>query len=133
MKHPVLLFVLFLVNVPVLIAQEAIIDTSYYQIYPEHITGRYYFSRKYTALKIKDKKREVDYLYMPNTSLYMGVGASDKDMRRSLAHCFRFFAPDIEQGETDYLDVPLHIYACKKLAYLLYKLARGNYLGLEAF
>ncbi|HLT08230.1 MAG TPA: DUF4421 domain-containing protein [Cyclobacteriaceae bacterium] len=135
MKHPVLLFVLFLVNVPVLIAQEAIIDTSYYQIYPEHITGRYYFSRKYTALKIKDKKREVDYLYMPNTTLNMGVGATYKNISLNLAYGFGFLNPDNGQGETKYLDAQAHIYPRKMVVDLFLQLYKGYYLlpeGLAA-
>ncbi len=68
-----------------LIAQEKPPENSYYQEFPEHVTSRFYFSRKYTSLKIKDRISNQSYHYMPNSTLNLGLGATYRDLTLNLA------------------------------------------------
>jgi hypothetical protein len=51
-------------------------DSDYYESYTDQITGRVYFSQKYTNLILLSKHREDDLRYRPNTTLNFGVGAT---------------------------------------------------------
>src|SRR5690554_170807 len=137
MKKFLLLFFAFSVSFfPSLLAQQPqpSQDTAYYQTFPEHITSRLYFSRKYTSLKIQDKLTGKDYLYMPNTTLNMGVGATYKMLTLNLAYGFGFLNPEEGKGETKYLDAQAHIYPRKMVVDLFLQFYKGYYLtdGLGA-
>jgi hypothetical protein len=111
-----------------LIAQESRTDTAYYETFPEDITGRFYFSRKYTGLKIRDKGAGKDYLYMPNSTLNMGVGATYKNLTLNLAYGFGFLNPEKGKGDTKYLDAQAHIYPRKMVVDLFLQLYKGYFL-----
>src|SRR5690606_1814307 len=115
-------------------AQDADQDTSYYQTFPEHLNGRFYFSQKYTGLKLADKDADTEYLYMPNTTLNMGVGATYKNLTLNLAYGFGFLNPEKGKGETKYLDAQAHVYPRKMVIDLFSQLYKGFYLtdGLGA-
>ena len=117
-----------------LIAQESRTDTSYYETFPEHLNGRFYFSKKYTGLKLTDKDADKKYLYMPNTTLNMGVGATYKSLTLNLAYGFGFLNPEKGKGETKYLDAQAHVYPRKMVIDLFLQLYKGFYLtdGLGA-
>ncbi len=133
-KNIFLLTILFIGFSPSILAQEPEVDTTYYQTFPEDITGRFYFSRKYTGLKIKDTEVEENYLYMPNTTLNMGVGATYKNLTLNLAYGFGFLNPEKGKGETKYLDAQAHVYPRKMVIDLFLQLYKGFYLtdGLGA-
>jgi len=109
-------------------AQESSAPNPYYQEFHDHLTNRFYFSRKYTALKIDDKVEGITYLYMPNTTLNMGVGTTYKNLTLNLAYGFGFLNPDQGQGETKYLDAQAHLYPKKMVIDLFLQLYRGYYL-----
>jgi hypothetical protein len=115
-------------------AQGAAPDTSYYETFPEHLNGRFYFSKKYTGLKLVDQDTDKEYLYMPNTTLNMGVGATYKNLTLNLAYGFGFLNPEKGKGETKYLDAQAHIYPRKMVIDLFLQLYKGFYLtdGLGA-
>lgn len=115
-------------------AQDADQDTSYYQTFPEHLNGRFYFSQKYTGLKLADKDADTEYLYMPNTTLNMGVGATYRNLTLNLAYGFGFLNPEKGKGETKYLDAQAHVYPRKMVIDLFLQLYKGFYLtdGLGA-
>lgn len=115
-------------------AQDAALDTSYYETFPEHLNGRFYFSQKYTGLKLADKDADKEYLYMPNTTLNMGVGATYKNLTLNLAYGFGFLNPEKGKGETKYLDAQAHVYPRKMVIDLFLQLYKGFYLtdGLGA-
>src|SRR5690606_20854641 len=117
-----------------LVAHDALPDTSYYKTYPEHVIGRFYFSRKYTGLALRDEGSGQDYLYMPNTTLNMGVGATYKMLTLNLAYGFGFLNPEEGKGETKYLDAQAHIYPRKMVVDLFLQFYKGYYLtdGLGA-
>lgn len=134
-KYAFFLTIFFTSFSTVLVGQELTMDTAYYEAFPEDITSRFYFSRKYTALKIKDTERAEEYLYMPNTTLNMGVGATYNNLTLNLAYGFGFLNPDKGQGETKYLDAQAHIYPQKMVIDLFLQLYKGYHLlpeGLAA-
>lgn len=103
-------------------------DTSYYVSYDRQLTGRFYFSRKFTALRLKNPAN-YDILYRPNTTLNMGVGATYKSFTLNLAYGFPFLNPDRGQGKTRYLDLQFHSYGKKIILDVFGQFYRGFYLS----
>jgi hypothetical protein len=129
MKNSVFFLILFLGNLStVLVAQESERDTTYYEAFPEEISSRFYFSRKYTGLKINDERTGKDYLYMPNSTLNMGVGATYNNLTLNLAYGFGFLNPEKGKGDTKYLDAQAHIYPKKMVIDLFLQLYKGYHL-----
>lgn len=117
-----------------LVGQEEKSGNVYYELFPEKITSRFYFSRKYTALKIQDKhNKDKTFLYMPNSTLNMGVGATYKDLTLNLAYGFGFLNPDQGKGETRYLDAQAHLYPKKMVIDLFLQFYKGYYLLPKGF
>ncbi|WP_241739228.1 DUF4421 domain-containing protein [Pontibacter beigongshangensis] len=92
---------------------QATTGDTYYQTFPDLLTTRFYLSGKYTGFRIREKTDNTRYVYMPNTSLNMGVGATYKWATLNLAYGFGFLNPDHNQGDTRYLDLQAHIYPRK--------------------
>lgn len=88
-------------------------DSSYYVSYENLITGRFYFSKKYTSFKLRDRLEDYSLTYRPNTTLNMGVGATYKWATLNLAYGFDFLNPERGRGDTDYLDLQFHSYGRK--------------------
>ncbi|HEX6847363.1 MAG TPA: DUF4421 domain-containing protein [Chitinophagaceae bacterium] len=91
-------------------------DTTYYEsFFGKTITGRYYFSQKYTAFEIKRNNETTPRLrYTPNTTLNMGVGATYGSFTLNLAFGFGFLNRGEEQkGETKYWENQGHKYGRK--------------------
>lgn len=92
----------------VAIADQA--DPAYIQTYDSLLTGRYYFSRKYTSIHLGGDKSIANLRYRPNTTLNMGVGATYRNFTLNLAYGFPFLNPEKGRGKTRYLDLQSHIY-----------------------
>lgn len=88
-------------------------DSSYYVSYENLINGRFYFSKKYTSVKLRDRSEDYSLTYRPNTTLNMGVGATYKWATLNLAYGFDFLNPERGRGDTDYLDLQFHSYGRK--------------------
>jgi len=104
-------------------------DTSYYVSYERQITGRYYFSKKYTLLRFKNFAEGYSFSYRPNTTLNMGVGATYRWATLNLAYGFGFLNPDRGEGRTRYLDAQLHNYGRKLIVDAFTQFYRGFYLA----
>jgi hypothetical protein len=106
-------------------------DTTYYQsFYGKNITGRYYFSQKYTAFEIKRNSETTPRLrYTPNTTLNMGIGATYRSFTLNLAFGFGFLNRGEEQkGKTKYWENQGHKYG-RKWGYDFYaQFYKGYYL-----
>ena len=113
-------------------AQPGYNDTTYYKMYPGGITARFYFSQKYTAFTLQDKKAK-DITYRPNTTLNMGVGATYHNFSLNLAYGFGFLNQDNEKGDTKYLDLQGHFYKPKYVIDFLGQLYKGYHLEPEGF
>jgi hypothetical protein len=104
-------------------------DTAYYQPYPNKITGRFYFSRKFTTLVIRNATKNYELRYRPNTTLNMGVGATYKWATLNLAYGFGFLNPEHGRGKTRYLDLQFHSYGRKIAIDMLGSFYTGFYLA----
>lgn len=129
-KHPILLFLLLSAGCFTAWAQPAQekTDTSYYQPYPNKITGRFYFSKKFTTLIIQNRSKNYESRYRPNTTLNMGVGATYKWATLNLAYGFGFLNPQHGRGKTKYLDLQFHSYGRKIAIDLVGSFYKGFYL-----
>ena len=103
-------------------------DTAYYQPYPNKVTGRFYFSRKFTTLILRNNTKDYGVRYRPNTTLNMGVGATYKWATLNLAYGFGFLNPEHGRGKTKYLDLQFHSYGRKITIDLQGSFYRGFYL-----
>ena len=104
-------------------------DTTYFKTYSDQITGRFYFSRKYTSLVIGDQQSEFKLDYRPNTSLNMGVGATYKNITLNIAYGFPFLNQDEGKGKTRYLDLQAHMYGKKLTIDFFGQFYNGLYLN----
>lgn len=104
-------------------------DSAYYTSYPDQVTGRFYFSRKYTALQVNDAGRGIDLDYQPNTTLNAGIGATYRSFTLNLAYGFPFLNRDEGRGKTDYLDLQGHFYGRKSTIDLFGQFYNGFYLS----
>jgi len=120
----ILLFCFF--QFPLLVSGQG--DSTYYEDYTSQITGRFYFSQKYTSLIIDNKDDKLDLTYRPNTTFNMGIGASYDWFTLNLAYGFGFLNQDEERGETEYLDLQAHFYGQKLNLDLFGEFYNGFYL-----
>jgi hypothetical protein len=127
-RRPLLWIALFLAGAFCPAKAQDVYDSLYYKTYPKHITGRFYFSQKYTSVLFRNRDRDYSLLYRPNTTLNMGVGATYKWATINLAYGFGFLNPDKEKGETKYLDMQFHRYGRKISIDLLGQFYNGFYL-----
>ena len=104
-------------------------DSTYYVSYTKLLTTRLYFSQKYTALTIKNKKDNYTLHYQPNTTLNLGVGATYKWATINLAYGFGFLNPAEDKGKTKYLDLQFHGYDQKFNLDVLGQFYKGFYLN----
>jgi hypothetical protein len=124
-------FILALLSVACLNADVAAAgsDSSYYKTYKELVTGRFYFSRKYTSLLVKDPSVTTELDYKPNTTLNVGIGATYRFFTLNLAYGFPFLNPERGRGETEYLDLQAHFYGRKSNLDLFGQFYKGMYLA----
>jgi hypothetical protein len=120
--------VVFIVLFYDLTAQEAL-GPKYYREYPNHISARFYFSRKYTTLVFRNSEKDYALLYRPNTSLNMGIGATYKWATINLAYGFGFLNPERGRGKTKYLDLQFHSYGRKIAIDVFGQFYKGFYLS----
>jgi hypothetical protein len=104
-------------------------DTAYYQPYPNKVTGRFYFSRKFTTLIVRNGTKDYELRYRPRTTLNMGVGATYKWATLNLAYGFGFLNPEHGRGKTRYLDLQFHSYGRKFTIDLVGSFYTGFYLA----
>ena len=108
-------------------------DTSYYISYPDMITMRYLFSKKYTAFNLNGTNRESDLRYRPNTKITMGVGATYHVLSINIAYGFGFLNPDDGKGKTKYLDLQSRLYLNKWTMDFYGQFYKGYYLFPKGF
>lgn len=104
-------------------------NRAYYESYVDQITGRVYFSQKYTALLLEAKETVDDLRYRPNTTLNFGVGATYGWFTLNLAYGFGFLNKgDNAKGKTNYLDLQSHVYTRKMSIDIFGQFYKGFYL-----
>ena len=120
-----LIFTLTICNMRFAQAQH---DSTYYVSYEDQITGRFYFSKKYTSLKFRDRDEDYNLTYRPNTTLNMGVGATYQWATLNLAYGFGFLNPERGKGKTKYLDLQFHTYTRKLIIDMFGQFYEGFFL-----
>ena len=103
-------------------------DTSYYRSYRDQLTARTYLSRKYTLLRFDPPGKISKFVYNPNTSLNLGIGATYHAFTLNIGIGISKFNPQEIKGKTRYLDLQGHFYARKWNIDLLGEFYRGYYL-----
>lgn len=88
-------------------------ENLFYEDFKTQLTLRYYFSKKYTGLSLNSSRDNFDLVYMPNSTLNMGIGATYQDLTLNLAYGFGFLNPERGRGETKKFDLQAHIYPKK--------------------
>lgn len=108
-------------------------DTTYYESLKHLLTGRFYFSKKYTTLELGGAGGRAGVLYRPNTTVNMGIGATYQSLSLNLAYGFQFLNQHPEKGETRYLDLQSHLYGRKWTIDLFGQFYKGYYLSPKGF
>lgn len=108
-------------------------DTTFYITYPKMLTGRFYFSQKYTAFTLQGSGQTRDLQYRPNTTLNMGLGATYHNFSLNLAYGFGFLNQNDEKGNTKYLDLQGHFYPKKWVVDWNGQLYKGYYLYPKSY
>lgn len=108
-------------------------DTPYYLSYPDMLTARYLFSKKYTALSLNAANDQSDLRYHPNTKYTMGVGATYHVLSINIVYGFGFLNPGNGKGKTKYLDLQSHLYLNKWTMDFYGQFYKGYYLYPKGF
>jgi hypothetical protein len=103
-------------------------STPYYETFPDLLPTRFFFSQKYTAVRIRDRAENHTFTYFPNTTLNMGIGTTYKLFTLNLAFGFGFLNPDIGQGDTRWLDLQAHAYPKSMVIDLFGQFYQGYHL-----
>ncbi len=102
--------------------------TPYYETFPELLPTRFFFSQKYTAVRINDRAEKTTFTYFPNTTLNMGVGVTYKLFTLNLAFGFGFLNPNVGQGDSRWLDLQAHAYPKSMVIDLFGQFYQGYHL-----
>lgn len=103
-------------------------DSTYFKTYPAQLTGRIYFSKKYTSLYLEGKENVRTLHYRPNTPVTLGVGATYRILSLNVGLGLQFLNPNKdEKGKTKYLDLQSHLYAPKWVIDLFGQFYKGYY------
>lgn len=105
-------------------------DSSYYKTFPNSLTLRFYFSKKYANLYFQPTDGSKNLQYRANTKLNMGIGFTYHNFSLNGALGFGFLNNNQdEKGKTKSLDLQLHLYPTGWTGDLL----AVHYKGLYAY
>src|SRR5690606_33339924 len=105
-------------------------DSQYIHEYRHFLTGRTYFSQKYTGVGIGGSSQWPSFRYRPNTSLNFGFGLTYNAFTLNLAYGFPFLNRNHDQrGQTKYLDLQSHIYSRKFVTDIFGQFYKGFYIA----
>jgi Domain of unknown function (DUF4421) len=120
----------FLLSISAAGQKNPVFDSSYYKTYPKQVTGRFFFSKKYTGFTMDAPKGERPLRYRPNTSFSTGVGATYGALTLNLGFGLGFLNPNKdEKGKTSSIDLQSHIYTRKWVIDLYGQFYKGYYLS----
>ena len=109
-------------------------DSIYYRTYPKQVTGRFYFSKKYTGLALEASGDTRTLKYRPNTTINAGIGATYGIVTLNLGFRVGFLTPDKkEKGKTKLLDLQSHIYSRKLLIDLYGQFYKGFFVDPKGY
>lgn len=112
------------------VAAPAETDTSYVKPYNREITGRIFLSKKYTSLVVPGSGTASSFLYRPNTSLNLGIGATYRSFSFNVAYGLPFLNSDKNtRGKTKYIDAQAHVYGRKFVIDFFGQFYKGYYIS----
>jgi hypothetical protein len=101
-------------------------DSSYYEMYPDKLTGRIYTSKKFEDINVPSGGSAPDLKYVANHKLNFGVGVTWHNF--TLNAYYGFHNSNASRGKTKGLDVQLHMYPHKWAVDLLIVMPKGLYI-----
>ena len=105
-------------------------DSSYYKTFPNSLTVRFYFSKKYASLYFQPIDDSKNLQYRANTKVNMGIGFTYHNFSLNGALGFGFLNNKYdEKGKTKSLDLQMHLYPTGWAGDLLIT----HYKGLYAY
>lgn len=128
---PVLFLVLLLPGSMTAVGQRVRPDTAYIRLYDSLLTGRFYFSQKYTTVNFRSEDHRLKYL--PNTTFNVGIGVTYRSFTLNLAYRAPVLNNDDEKGRTKYLDLQAHIYRRRWVVDFYGQNYRGYYTDAIAY
>ncbi|RYY54067.1 MAG: DUF4421 domain-containing protein, partial [Chitinophagaceae bacterium] len=102
-------------------------DTAYYKTYPRQVTGRIFFSQKYTRVNLDAPGSTLKY--SPNNPFAIGIGATYGIATLNIGVGLPFATNEDLKGKTKTLDLQSHIYARKWVVDLYGQFYKGYYLN----
>ena len=109
-------------------------DSTYVLDYTHMLTVRAYFSTKFNAMDVDDRKLASHIEYRPNTNVNFGVGASYRALTLNLGVGVPLLNNDDSlRGETSYLDAQGNMYGRRYAINLFAQLYRGYYIDQLSF
>jgi len=110
------------------------VDTSYVKPYVTDVTGRLFFSQKYTGVRIPGSASYPSFRYRPNTRLTLGVGVTYRSVSLNFAYGLPLLNDDNAiKGKTRYIDLQGHFYPRKFAIDFFGQFYKGYYLSPENF
>lgn len=109
-------------------------DSTYVLDYTHMLTMRAYFSTKFNAMDVDDRKLASHVEYRPNTNVNFGLGASYRAFTLNLGVGVPALNRDDSlRGETKYLDAQGNMYGRRFAVNLFAQIYRGYYIDQLSF
>lgn len=101
-------------------------DESYYEMYPNKLTGRIYAAKKFEDVNVPSGGPATDLKYVTNHKLNLGIGVTWRNI--SLNAFYGFHNSSANRGETKSLDLQLHLFPHKWAIDVLAVKPKGMYI-----
>jgi len=109
-------------------------DSVYIKNYPESITGRVLFQRKYTGFSIPGKPSDASFRYASNKRFLLGAGFAYKFFNLNISVGLPYLSPDLkDRGKTRSLDLQTYIFGRKWLFDVYGQFYGGFHIDQKAF
>ena len=86
-------------------------DSAYYEMFPDHLTGRIYVSKKFEDINVPSGTSAPDIKYVANHKMNFGIGVTWHNF--SISAFYGFNNSNSDKGKTKGLDIQLHMFPHK--------------------
>jgi len=109
-------------------------DSSYYDIFWDHITARVYAAQKFTHFTMPSSDGSGDLQYVANPKLNVGLGVTWHNLSLNAFYGFSYLNnKDTVKGKTKGLDLQLHLFPRKWVVDLLVVMPKGFHLNPKGY
>jgi len=102
-------------------------DSTYYEMFPDHLTGRIYASKKFEDINVPSGGAAPDIKYVANHKLNFGIGVTWHNFSLNAFYGFNNNS-GADRGKTKGLDIQLHMFPHKWVIDLLAVMPKGMYI-----